>query len=231
MNIPMSAKRYIRWFATAVIALFSNRIWADVYKDMYVTSSWLVVQTRDAADEVLRLNSEGVPFARLAASLSGDPGSSSSGGFLGVSMCSSYIPKVSELLCNAEIGKIVGPIQTQFGWSLHMVHARSESAFDFPSDNRTSTFGPLVATLILSCDMRIPSLSSVPVKIDLDQSMATLNGMRAFVQPTDTQLRLVTSNGMRFLIDRTTGVATAFGSKSEPLLFQGQCRSSAQRLF
>ncbi|MBI5960021.1 MAG: peptidylprolyl isomerase [Chloroflexi bacterium] len=76
------------------------------------------------ADEALAALQAGEPFADLASALSNDTGSAAQGGELGWSNPEAYDPAFKDAVMNAEIGAIVGPIESQFGYHIIQVHGR-----------------------------------------------------------------------------------------------------------
>jgi parvulin-like peptidyl-prolyl isomerase len=80
------------------------------------------------ADEVLTALQNGEPFADLAKAVSNDSGSAAQGGELGWSSPDSFVPEFKDAVLNAEIGQIIGPIETQYGYHIIQVHAREVRA-------------------------------------------------------------------------------------------------------
>jgi len=76
------------------------------------------------AEAALAALQDGEPFAELAQAVSDDTGSASNGGELGWSPADKYDPAFADAVLNAEIGEIVGPIESQFGYHIIQVHAR-----------------------------------------------------------------------------------------------------------
>jgi hypothetical protein len=85
------------------------------------------------ADEVMAALQNGEPFADLAQAVSDDTGSAAQGGELGWSSPDSFVPEFKDAVLNAEIGQIIGPIETQYGYHIIQVHAREVRALS-PSD-------------------------------------------------------------------------------------------------
>jgi parvulin-like peptidyl-prolyl isomerase len=80
------------------------------------------------ADEALAALQAGEPFADLAKALSNDTGSAAQGGELGWSSPEVYDPAFKDAVLNAEIGAIVGPFESQFGYHIIQVHGREVRA-------------------------------------------------------------------------------------------------------
>ncbi len=84
----------------------------------------ILVATEEEAQDIMTALAEGEPFAELARSASIDTGSASSGGELGWAGRGQYIAEFEDAVFNAEIGAIVGPVQSQYGYHIIQVHAR-----------------------------------------------------------------------------------------------------------
>ena len=109
-------------YISIILTLLGSSAWGSDYQDAFLRSTWIVVGKKSTADYAANLiTSKGMPFALVAYAVSGDLGSSGSGGDLGITKCSSFVGPIAEVLCNAPFGTIIGPIQTEFGWSLHLV--------------------------------------------------------------------------------------------------------------
>jgi peptidyl-prolyl cis-trans isomerase C len=91
----------------------------------------------DKANEVMAALQAGEPFADLAKAVSNDTGSAAQGGELGWSSPDKFVPEFTDAVTNAQIGEIVGPIETQFGYHIIQVHAREVRALS-PSDLTTA---------------------------------------------------------------------------------------------
>jgi hypothetical protein len=76
------------------------------------------------ADEVLAALQHGESFADLAREFSDDAGNKYEGGELGWANPDVYVPEFGDALLNAEIGQIVGPIESRYGYHIIQVHAR-----------------------------------------------------------------------------------------------------------
>lgn len=80
--------------------------------------SHILVETRAQAQEVLDRLEAGEDFAALARELSQDPGSAEAGGSLGLAPRGSFVPPFEEAIWSgpAEVGEVLGPVETQFGF-------------------------------------------------------------------------------------------------------------------
>ncbi len=84
----------------------------------------ILVTTEEEAQDVMTALAEGESFAELARSVSIDTGSASSGGELGWAGRGKFVAEFEDAVFNAEVGAIVGPVQSQYGYHIIQVHAR-----------------------------------------------------------------------------------------------------------
>jgi parvulin-like peptidyl-prolyl isomerase len=84
----------------------------------------ILVATEEEAQDVMAALAEGESFAELARAVSIDTGSASSGGELGWAGSGQYVAEFEDAVFNAEVGAIVGPVQSQYGYHIIQVHAR-----------------------------------------------------------------------------------------------------------
>ncbi len=83
----------------------------------------LVATEEEAADLIAALNA-GESFSELAKANSTDTGSGANGGELGWAPISNYVAEFADAVNNAEIGAIVGPVESEFGQHIIQVRAR-----------------------------------------------------------------------------------------------------------
>ncbi|MFQ3535679.1 MAG: peptidylprolyl isomerase [Aggregatilineales bacterium] len=98
-------------------------------EELQVKARHILVKTQAEAEEVLRALQNGESFAALAAALSQDSGSAAQGGELDWAGRGLYVPQFEEAVFNAEIGAIIGPIDTSsngpnFGFHIIQVQGR-----------------------------------------------------------------------------------------------------------
>jgi peptidyl-prolyl cis-trans isomerase C len=74
---------------------------------------------------VLAALKAGESFANLAKSMSTDQ-SSSSGGELGWAPVTNYVKEFADAVKTADIGALIGPVKTQFGYHVIQVRARED---------------------------------------------------------------------------------------------------------
>lgn len=70
-------------------------------------------------------------FGELAERFSEDPASAERGGELGVARPGDYVEEFARAAMAAEVGTIVGPVETEFGF--HLIHVRSRETVPFDS--------------------------------------------------------------------------------------------------
>ncbi|GAB4570365.1 MAG: hypothetical protein Kow0077_04340 [Anaerolineae bacterium] len=89
-----------------------------------VNARHILVNTEEEAQQILEALANGESFSELAKSASIDTGSGAAGGELGWAGRGRYVPEFEDAVFNAEIGAIVGPVQSEFGYHIIQVHAR-----------------------------------------------------------------------------------------------------------
>jgi parvulin-like peptidyl-prolyl isomerase len=90
----------------------------------------ILVETEDEADDVVDQLDEGADFGDLAGEVSTDPGSGEQGGELGDQPRGSFVPEFDEAVWNAEIGDVVGPVESEFGFHVIEVLDETEVSYD-----------------------------------------------------------------------------------------------------
>ncbi len=84
----------------------------------------ILVATEEEAQDILAALEAGESFAALAQASSTDTGSGARGGELGWAPVTDYVQPFAVAVENAEIGDIVGPVESEFGFHIIQVHAR-----------------------------------------------------------------------------------------------------------
>ena len=90
------------------------------------TARHILVEDGQLAQDLREQLDSGADFAELAGEHSIDTGSAAQGGQLPPYSAGQTAPEFDEVLFNAPIGELVGPVQTQFGFHLIEVLERSE---------------------------------------------------------------------------------------------------------
>lgn len=86
----------------------------------------VLVESEEEAQQVLQRLEEGEEFGAVAEDVSIDTGSGEQGGDLGEFTRGQMVPEFEEAVFNAEVGEVVGPIETQFGYHVIEVTERVE---------------------------------------------------------------------------------------------------------
>ena len=86
----------------------------------------ILVNSEQEAEDVMAALADGEPFTQLARYASADTGSARNGGELGWTGPGRFVPEFDDAVFNGEIGAIIGPVETQFGFHIIQVHAREE---------------------------------------------------------------------------------------------------------
>lgn len=90
----------------------------------------ILVETQAEADEILALLAGGADFAQLAQERSTDTVSAVQGGSLGRAPRGSYVTEFDEAVWSADLGAVVGPVQTQFGFHIIRVDEFVNRSFE-----------------------------------------------------------------------------------------------------
>jgi foldase protein PrsA len=101
-----------------------QRLAADEPAVQARTARHILVGSEEEARTVLDELEEGADFADLAAEYSEDTGSGAQGGDLGSAPRGAYVPEFDDAVWGAQIGTLVGPIETQFGF--HLIEVTDE---------------------------------------------------------------------------------------------------------
>lgn len=86
----------------------------------------ILVATEEEANDVINALKAGESFSDLAKSISTDTSSGANGGELGWAPITQYVKEFQDAVKTAEIGAIVGPIKSQFGYHIIQVRARED---------------------------------------------------------------------------------------------------------
>ncbi len=93
-----------------------------------VCAAHILVDELDTANELLLELEGGADFAELAVEHSTDPGSGARGGDLGCFGRGMMVAPFEEAAFSADIGEVVGPVESQFGQHLILVNERADAA-------------------------------------------------------------------------------------------------------
>lgn len=89
----------------------------------------ILVETEDEAEGALARLEDGEDFAVVAEEISIDPGSGAAGGDLGEFTRGRMVPEFEEAAFAAEVGEVVGPVESQFGF--HIIEVTERVSEDF----------------------------------------------------------------------------------------------------
>jgi peptidyl-prolyl cis-trans isomerase C len=89
------------------------------------TARHILVQTQEECENIRKQIENGADFAELAREHSQCP-SGKQGGDLGEFSSGQMVKEFDQVIFNDEIGKVHGPVQTQFGFHLIEIMSRSE---------------------------------------------------------------------------------------------------------
>ena len=92
-----------------------------------VSARHILVETVETANEVLDKLSNGEDYEALASEYSIDTSNKDSGGALGFFGRGQMVPAFEEAAFTAEVGKVVGPVETDYGYHLLIVDEKVEA--------------------------------------------------------------------------------------------------------
>jgi parvulin-like peptidyl-prolyl isomerase len=91
---------------------------------LHVDARHILVATEEEALDIKASLEAGESFAGLAAASSTDTGSGANGGELGWSPVTNFVGPFAEAVTNGEVGALLGPVETEFGWHIIQIHGR-----------------------------------------------------------------------------------------------------------
>ena len=97
---------------------------------LFADAAHILVDTEQEANAILALINDGEDFAELAIERSLDTGSGAQGGALGNSPVLYYVTPFAQAIRDNEVGSLVGPVQTQFGFHIIRIDDKSMQAVD-----------------------------------------------------------------------------------------------------
>jgi hypothetical protein len=92
----------------------------------HVNARHILVETEDEAQSVMDALNAGESFAGLARAVSTDTGSGRQGGELGWAPAANYVPPFRDAVLEGDIGAILGPVESEFGYHIIQVRARED---------------------------------------------------------------------------------------------------------
>jgi parvulin-like peptidyl-prolyl isomerase len=92
----------------------------------FVNARHMLLESEDDAQAAILALGSGESFAELARAISTDTASGNLGGELGWAPVTNYVPPFAEAARAADIGAIVGPVESDFGFHVIQVRGREE---------------------------------------------------------------------------------------------------------
>ena len=93
---------------------------------LYADVRHILVETEEEALDVLDALNAGESFAALAKAVSTDTGSGANGGELDWTAVAGFVEPFANAVRDAEIGEIVGPVESEFGFHIIQVRAKED---------------------------------------------------------------------------------------------------------
>ncbi len=113
---------------SALEAEFAKALVPDDSAVLFADVRHILVEDEAAALSALIALQQGESFAALARAISTDPGSGFRGGELGTALVANYVPEFSAAIKSADIGELVGPVESEFGFHILQVRSKEERA-------------------------------------------------------------------------------------------------------
>lgn len=110
----------------AIRAALSEVVAEPETTEVWVNSRHILVETEEEALDIIAALENGESFADLAVAASTDTGSGANGGELGWSPAAGFVDPFAEAVREAEIGAVVGPVQSEFGFHIIQVRERED---------------------------------------------------------------------------------------------------------
>lgn len=110
----------------ALESLLADALIPDDADLLYADVRHILVEDEASALAAVEALNEGESFAALARAISTDPGSGARGGELGEAYVGNYVPEFRQAIEAAEVGDLVGPVQSEFGYHVLQVRSKEE---------------------------------------------------------------------------------------------------------
>jgi peptidyl-prolyl cis-trans isomerase D len=121
----ISRERLNEYFETQALRKALSESRTDLTNEVpHVNARHILVATEEDARDILAALEAGESFAGLAQAASTDTGSGRNGGELGWAPVTNFVPPFAEAAASADIGALVGPVESEFGWHIIQVHDR-----------------------------------------------------------------------------------------------------------
>ncbi len=93
---------------------------------LYADVRHILLDDEETALAAVDALNAGESFAALARAISTDPGSGARGGELGEAYVGNYVPEFRQAIEEAEVGALVGPVESEFGFHVLQVRSKEE---------------------------------------------------------------------------------------------------------
>lgn len=113
---------------SALESLLADALIPDDDSLLYADLRHILVDDEETAQRALDALRQGESFAALARAISNDPGSGARGGELGLGYVGNYVREFRQAIEDAEIGALVGPVESEFGFHILQVRSKEERA-------------------------------------------------------------------------------------------------------
>lgn len=163
------------------------------------------------AEKIMRKAKSGEDFASLARTHSEDPGSKTKGGDLGYFGKGRMVPEFDKACFSNEVGDIVGPIKTQFGYHIIKIEDKKSEEIKF-SEIKVAPHMSTSTRNLLMRDAQIMAKQAAEEGISLD-TLAARKGLRAFTPGFFEQEK--PTLGSQYLTDKAFELEV--GSVIEPM--------------
>lgn len=110
----------------ALETLLANALISDDAGLLYADVRHILLDDEATALAAVEALNEGESFAALARAISTDPGSGARGGELGEAYVGNYVPEFRQAIEAAEVGALVGPVESEFGFHILQVRSKEE---------------------------------------------------------------------------------------------------------
>lgn len=124
-DVPRSSLEAF-WERQAIRSAVLEAIVGEIDVTLYADARHILVETEDEATEIMTALQAGESFALLAQARSSDTGSGQRGGELGWTPVDLYVPEFAEAVRNGEIGVLLDPVESEFGFHIIQVIAKED---------------------------------------------------------------------------------------------------------